>query len=161
MVLLYELVLLYMEYSGAWLGTLSGRRRSLPSRCLSTVLQTGFTTSLALLVHGWECVGQGGSMTKMLMLLVIGGILLALSLVLISSVTALATEPRSRRLGFLAWLICPETKEPTGVRIGVGTRDATSEPEIVSCERFPSGAITCDRACLHRAEQVQPWETTA
>ncbi|MBI4420903.1 MAG: hypothetical protein HY560_08770 [Gemmatimonadetes bacterium] len=98
-------------------------------------------------------------MNPVLMLL-LGAVLLVLPWLVISSLAAAASPAggRPRLKAVIARLVCPETGAPAQVRLGVLGVDGDAVPDVLNCERFPSGAISCDRACLERADRIGPPE---
>jgi hypothetical protein len=122
---------------------------------LSGRIHSPFTTSRLL---NSQNSARESSMTHVLMILLIGAALLVLGWLAVSSLTGLAS-PAGARPGLravLARVICPETGTPTRVRLGVITETESALPDVLECERFPAGVVTCERRCLLQEGATSP-----
>lgn len=92
-------------------------------------------------------------LNQLLMIVVLGGLLLLILWLIVSSFASLAAPASSGLRGVFAKLICPETHEPTEVRLGIARGDEGAVPVVLACERFGAGPVTCDQACLEPTEK--------
>ncbi|MBI4501596.1 MAG: hypothetical protein HY700_10575 [Gemmatimonadetes bacterium] len=92
-------------------------------------------------------------MNQVLVLLVGGVALVVLVLLAVTSLAGVGPHLAGPRLrGFFARVVCPETDTLQRVGIGVVTENERAVPQVLSCERFASGPVTCDRACLQQVD---------
>lgn len=81
--------------------------------------------------------------------------LMGLAIVLMGTVVVMALRAgpvkRSTR-GVLVQIDCPA--EDRLLKIRVGKDRASGELAVLWCERFPHGAVTCDRACIDAARET-------
>ncbi|GBD31806.1 MAG: hypothetical protein KatS3mg081_1550 [Gemmatimonadales bacterium] len=83
--------------------------------------------------------------------LVIALIFLALVAVIFSAANSLARTHAPLRAapaeaGLAARLICPRTRQPAAVRLGLDPIDRALQ--VIWCEHFPKGKIDCGRPCF-------------
>jgi hypothetical protein len=83
--------------------------------------------------------------------LVLGSIVLALIAVILSAANSLArthapSPVAPAEAGLAARLICPRTRQPAAVRLGLGRLDRTLE--VIWCEHFTAGKIECGQLCF-------------
>ena len=95
--------------------------------------------------------------------LVVGLMLAALAMtgaVLFVSFRSTTTpEAAGEPPGVLVRIPCPATGAPARVRIGKDRSLGTLA--VLWCERFPTGAIDCDRACFTVIGESSVWPGTA
>ena len=93
-------------------------------------------------------------MNQVLLLLVAAAALLALGWLMVAALAEVVSPhvagPRLRAI--FAKVVCPRTGASLRVRLGVATENGDAVPQILSCERFGSASLTCDRSCLQRTE---------
>lgn len=85
-------------------------------------------------------------------ILLVGGVLTALTAVALARVRAPAprrVQPDAKPAAVAAQVLCPETGRLAGVDIGV--EPMTHHLEVLWCERFPDGVVTCERDCFRAA----------
>jgi hypothetical protein len=97
-------------------------------------------------------------MNQVLMLLVLCAASVLLVSLVLWSLAAVVSPAGARPVlrAVLARIVCPETGVATRVGLGVIAKDQGAVPDVLTCERFPSGVVTCDRGCLVHSEITGP-----